>query len=184
MTVELSDDKKKARALTWEDNKRETKDEETEPLYGCYVIETSHSELEAMDIWHLYMTLTRVEEAFRSLKSDLGARPVHHQLARRTEAHLFTALLAYHLLICIEYQLAGFGDRRQWQTIRKVLRTHQRTTIIMTDEDDVIHHIRHCGQAEPCHRQIYTKLRVKNPLPRNHYEIARRWPAGSSDLNS
>ncbi len=184
VTVELSDDKKKARALTWEDKERETKDEETPPLYGCYVIETSHSELEAMDIWHLYMTLTRVEEAFRSLKSDLGARPVHHQLARRTGAHLFTALLAYHLLICIEYQLARFGDHRQWQTIRKVLRTHQRTTIIMTDEDDVIHHIRHCGQAEPCHRQIYTKLRIKNPLPRNHYEIARRWPAGSSDLNS
>ncbi|MCL4449396.1 MAG: transposase, partial [Actinobacteria bacterium] len=63
-------------------------------LYGCYTITTSHKDLNAKEIWNLYMTLVRVEEAFRSLKSDLGLRPVYHQLAERTAAHLFISVLA------------------------------------------------------------------------------------------
>ncbi|MCL4448150.1 MAG: transposase [Actinobacteria bacterium] len=63
-------------------------------LYGCYTITTSHKDLDAKEIWNLYMTLVRVEEAFRSLKSDLGLRPVYHQLAERTAAHLFISVLA------------------------------------------------------------------------------------------
>jgi len=56
-------------------------------------------------LWRLYTTLTKVEDAFQALKTDLGFRPVHHQIARRTEVHLFISVLAYHLLISIEYQL-------------------------------------------------------------------------------
>ena len=48
----------------------------------------------AEDIWSLYMTLTRVEEAFRCMKSELGTRPIFHQIARRTQAHLSISVLA------------------------------------------------------------------------------------------
>jgi hypothetical protein len=57
-------------------------------LSGCYVIDTSHCELDVEEIWHTYMTLVKVEDAFRDLKSDLGLRPIHHQLRRRTAARL------------------------------------------------------------------------------------------------
>ncbi len=65
-------------------------------LTGCYVIETSkhHAQMSAKEIWELYMTLHRVEDAFRLLKTDLGIRPVYHQMAKRTEAHLFISVLA------------------------------------------------------------------------------------------
>ena len=145
-----------------------------DPLHGCYVIETPHTEKSGREIWKLYMTLTRVEDAFRSLKTDLGTRPINHQLAHRTAAHLFISVLAYHLLISIEYQLCHKEDNRRWSTIREILQTHQRNTIILTDEKDKIHHIRQSGQPESVHREIYNKLDIIDPLPRHYSLIGRR----------
>ncbi|MHB1627726.1 MAG: hypothetical protein ACYCVB_05025 [Bacilli bacterium] len=79
---------KKVTQVTW--GKKESRDERA-TLTGCYVIETSHRHLEAKEVWDLYTTLTRVEDAFRALKSELGIRPIYHQLAGRTQAHLFVS---------------------------------------------------------------------------------------------
>ena len=79
-------------------------EDNSNPLFGTYVIETVHKDKSAEDIWTLYMTLTRVDEAFRCMKSDLGTRPVYHQIAGRTKGHLFISVLAYHLLINIEHK--------------------------------------------------------------------------------
>ncbi len=137
-------------------------------LHGCYVIETSHKDLSAKEIWQYYMTLTRVENAFRSLKSELGIRPVFHQSAERTKAHLFISVLAYHLLISIEHELRIHGNNRSWLTIREQLSTHQRSTVILTDNVNNIHHVRVSGMPEPDHQEIYTLLKVKDTLPKRH----------------
>lgn len=50
-------------------------------------------------IWRWYMQLCQVEEAFRTLKGDLGLRPIFHEKAERIEAHLFVAFLEYCLSI-------------------------------------------------------------------------------------
>lgn len=149
--------------LFWE---KKTRRDERAILTGCYVIETTHQEYDAREIWRLYMTLTMVEAAFRDLKTDLGLRPVHHQLARRTEGHLFISVLAYHLLICIEETLRQNDDTRRWSTIRKQLATHQRTTVIMTDAERRIHHCRLSGMPESFHQQIYRLLNIRDPLKR------------------
>ena len=47
------------------------------------------NELSAEDIWRNYILLTRVEAAFRSLKSPLCERPIFHHLERRVETHIF-----------------------------------------------------------------------------------------------
>src|SRR5699024_7427267 len=112
------------------------------------------------EVWQLYTTLTKIEDAFRSLKSDLGMRPVYHQLAERTKGHLFISVLAYHLLISIEFQLKEKGDHRSWSTIKKQLSTHQRSTVILTDEKDQIHHIRVSGTSEESHNEIYQLLGI------------------------
>lgn len=143
-------------------------------LTGCYVIETNHHDLNAQETWRLYMMLTQVEAAFRALKTDLGFRPVHHQLAKRTEAHLFVSVLAYHLLISIEYQLRKKNDNRRWSNIRTVLSTHQRTTVVLTDAEGQIHSIRVSGIPETAHRDIYDKLNVKDSLKRLHEVVGKR----------
>jgi len=171
ISLELNDERKKVVQLSW--SKKDSRKRRS-TLTGCYVIETSHRELEAKEIWELYTTLVRVEDAFRDLKTDLGFRPVHHQLEKRTEAHLFISVLAYHLLITIERELQIQGDHRRWATVRDELSTHQRTTVIMTDEEDQIHHIRVSGIPESEHAKIYQLLKVKDPLKRDHQLVGRR----------
>jgi hypothetical protein len=39
--------------------------------------------------------LTDLEAAFRSLKSELGFRPVYHHKEERVDGHLFITVLAY-----------------------------------------------------------------------------------------
>ena len=148
--------------------------DESDPLSGAYVIETCFTEKSDEEIWRLYMMLTTVEAAFRSMKSDLGTRPIYHQNARRTEGHLFISIIAYHLLCNIEYQLKQKNDSRQWGTIRDELVTHQRTTVILTDVNDKIHHVRVSGQAEPNHMEIYKKLGVKHGRNLKRNFIAKR----------
>lgn len=173
MEIVCDETQKRVTALTWV--KKPTR-EQRNVLTGCYVIEASsrHAELSAKEIWNLYMTLGRVEESFRSLKTDLGVRPVYHQLSDRTEAHLWISVLAYHLLAVAERQLREQGDRRRWASIRDVLSTHQRTTVTMTDEQNRVHHIRISGKPEAEHREIYRKLRIKDPLHREHRIVDRR----------
>ena len=142
--------------------------EQRSTLTGCYVIETSYRDLEADEIWDLYNTLTQVEYAFRCLKTDLGMRPVHHHQADRTQGHLFISVLAYHLLICIENQLKDRDDSRKWESIKNALSSHCRTTIIMNNDQNQIHHIRVSGQKEAVHDDIYRKLNVKDPTKRIH----------------
>jgi len=175
-SIEVSEDGTKATKIRWERLFASTDETEPEadPLHGCYVIETPHKKESGTNIWRLYMTLTRVEGAFRSMKTDLGTRPMYHQLGHRTAAHLFISVMAYHLLISIEYQLSLQGDKRRWSTIREVMGTHQRNTIIMTDEKDNIHHIRQSGQPEAAHLDIYKKLDIIDSLPRHQYVVGRR----------
>jgi transposase len=169
--LQLDDDQRKVTAVTH--TKKESR-AKRQTLTGCYVIETSRQDLEADEIWRLYTTLTQVEEAFRSLKTDLGIRPVYHQHKSRTEGHLFISVLAYHLLICIEKTMSEQNDNRRWSTLRKTLSTHQRSTIILTDDKDQIHHTRVSGSPESLHQVIYRVLDVKDPLKRKHTVIAQR----------
>ena len=140
--------------------KKQTKD----PFAGCYVIEYDKIDGNEEAIWRIYTTLTKVESAFRSLKTDLGTRPVHHQGAERTKSHLFISILAYHLLSNIEYRLAEKDSPAHWQTIREQLETHRRSVIQWKDAEGVIHHKKVSTQAEPNHLCIYQKLGVINPL--------------------
>ena len=170
ITIETDESKHHVKNIAWQRADTMT---EKEKLYGCYVIETSHEDLSASEIWSLYTTLTRVENAFRSLKSDLGARPIYHHGSARTEAHLFISVLAYHLLVSIEYTLRQIGDHRTWPTIREQLSTHQRTTVILLDDTNQIYHIRVSGTPEAIHQKIYDLLDVKNPLKRKKKLIGK-----------
>lgn len=139
---------------------------EVEPLYGCYVVETSHLDMPAEDIWKLYMTLTRVESAFRSMKEDLGMRPVYHQTEERTAAHLFITVLAYHLLATIENLLTRQGDTRTWGTLRDVMSTLMRGTVSMRDDQHSTYNIRLSGEPEGEHQNILDMLDIRS-LPKS-----------------
>jgi Transposase DDE domain len=69
-------------------------------LDGIYVIRTSMpaEHLDAAETVQTYKDLSRVERAFRCLKTgDLEIRPIRHWTAQRVRAHVFLCMLAYHV---------------------------------------------------------------------------------------
>ena len=60
---------------------------------------------EPAELWQFYIQLTEIEAAFRTLKDDLGLRPIYHRLEQRIEAHIFVAFLAYCLHVTLRARL-------------------------------------------------------------------------------
>lgn len=56
-------------------------------------------------LWERYVQLAQIEAAFKAMKSELGIRPLYHQLGHRVEAHILVAFLAYCLLITLKNRL-------------------------------------------------------------------------------
>ena len=152
---------------------RESRSQE-EVIRGCYVIETSHQNLEAKAVWDLYTTLHKVEHAFRCLKTDLGIRPIHHQKDDRTQGHLFISVLAYHLLITIENTLREAADHRSWSTIRETMSTMTRGTITCADAYGSVHSIRVTSSLESEHRKILNSMKIQNPFRKIRQKIQAR----------
>jgi transposase len=71
-------------------------------LQGVYLLRTNVRQLPADELWHLYMLLTRVEAAFRNLKTDLCLRPIYHHLEARGDAHILFSVLAYAMSVTIQ----------------------------------------------------------------------------------
>ena len=119
----------KARAVTW---KRNAAYDARDARTGHYVLRTSHTEWSAEDTVRTYWRLTELEATFRSLKSELGLRPIWHQLSKRIEGHLFIAVLALYGVNVIRTRLAAHGIHYKWATLRHKLGRWQRATTAMT----------------------------------------------------
>jgi transposase len=72
---------------------------------GRYLLRTNLSESDPAKLWEFYLQLTEVEQAFKELKGDLAIRPIHHQLERRIESHIFISFLAYCLQVTLKARL-------------------------------------------------------------------------------
>ncbi len=72
---------------------------------GHYLLRTNLMAEDPAVLWDRYMQLTQIEAAFKCLKSDLGIRPIHHQLEHRVDAHILVAFLAYCLSVTLKRQL-------------------------------------------------------------------------------
>lgn len=72
---------------------------------GRYLLRINLSAEDPALLWRCYMQLVFVEEAFRTLKGDLGLRPIFHHKPERIEAHLFVTFLAYCLSITLRQKL-------------------------------------------------------------------------------
>jgi len=131
-----------------------------EKLDGSYVLKTDRGDLTADEIWRTYILLTRVEDAFRDMKSPLMERPIFHHLQYRAQTHIFLCVLAYHLLAAIEHRFLQQGVHTSWWTLRQALSTHQVVTIVLPTTDGRVLRIRKATTPEPLHREIYTTLGI------------------------
>jgi len=165
----------KSRTLTW--NKHQDDWTKSRELHGCYHLRST-LDMSDQQLWKLYMTLTRVEDSFRSMKSDLGMRPFQHQLSRRCRAHIWITILAYHLLRWTEYSLQLAGYKCTWRTIRRRLQKHCYATVIVPTAAGLVHHTRKPGRPNEVQRLIYSLLGIDwkdLPTRRRTYRSERQF---------
>jgi transposase len=125
---------------------------------GVYCIRTNALWLEAEELWRTYITLTDLEAVFRSLKSELGLRPVYHQTTKRSEGHLFITVLAYQCVQAIRSRLKAQGINDSWQSLRNTLRTQQRVSASFRQRNGCTLHIRKSTVPEAGQQRIYAAL--------------------------
>ena len=151
--VELKDGL--AQSLTWEirdDIKLQAR------FSGAFYFRSDRTDLDEKKLWFLYVMITGVEDAFRSMKTELGLRPFYHQKDERIKAHLFITVMAYHLLNTIQLPLKEKGLHLRWQTIRSRIPVQVRVTGSITNDRGQRIHIQLTTEAEPFHQQIYRAL--------------------------
>lgn len=145
-------------------------------LDGTYLLKSSRLDLGHEEMWRTYILLTRVESAFRGMKSPLMERPIFHHLERRVETHIFLCVLAYHLLVCIERAFLDAGIHTSWATLREQLSTHQVLTVrLPSPQRKASLTIRRDSKPEQIHRKIYKVLR----MPERIIKPIQKWEADS-----
>ena len=72
---------------------------------GHYLLRSNLTGEDPAVLWARYVQLTQIESVFRSLKSELGIRPIYHQLEHRADAHVLIAFLAYCLQVTLKNRL-------------------------------------------------------------------------------
>lgn len=97
---------------------------EEQALEGKYLIQTEEPALSATDAVQIYKELSEVERAFAELKDVIEMRPIYHHKARRVEAHVFVASLAFLLDRALEKKLKAAGmdisSKEAWQILKTV----------------------------------------------------------------
>jgi hypothetical protein len=158
-TVELAlDDAGKAvTSITWT---KAPKPNSAMANPGVYCLRTTLTEPDDATLWRIYSMLTNLEAVFRSLKTDLGLRPVYHQIQRRVEGHLFISVLAYYLVHTLRLQLKAKGINEAWETIRNTLSTQVRITTTLQRRDGRAVHVRKASRPEPRQKKFYDALNL------------------------
>lgn len=125
---------------------------------GVYCLRSNELTWDAPRLWRTYMTLTDLEAVFRSLKSELGLRPVFHHNADRTDGHLFITVLAYQMVQVIRRKLAEHQPHLSWTGLRAILAVQRRVTATFRQRDGRTLHVRKATLAEPALRKLYDAL--------------------------
>jgi transposase len=155
ISVATDDVKNVATAIQWE--RKEQPDR-----CGVYCLRSNRLDFKEQEMFDIFAMLTDIEDTFRSMKSELGLRPVYHQKEYRCDGHLFITVLAYHVAHAIRVQLRKQGIADSWATIRKGLATHIRITTTVKRDDGKVIHIRKSTRPEPFHRKIYDALHLSH----------------------
>jgi len=86
-------------------------------------------------LWERYIQLSQIEAAFKAMKSELGIRPLYHQLGHRVEAHIVVAFLAYCLLVTLKNRLQALAPGLTPRAVLEKLATIQMLEVWLPTTD-------------------------------------------------
>jgi transposase len=148
-------------SLTWE-YQPQPASKQTHP--GVYKLRTTLTDWSDENLWRTYTMLTDLESVFRSLKSELGMRPVYHHKEERCDGHLFITVLAYQAVQVIRKKLKEHGINESWASLRETLSQQSRITATFKQRDGRTLHIRQATRPEETLSNLYSKLGI-DPAP-------------------
>lgn len=125
---------------------------------GVYCLRSNELAWDAEQLWRTYMMLTDLEAVFRSLKGELGLRPIFHSKEVRSDGHLFISVLAYQFVQAIRLRLGAHGIHESWSGLRQVLAVQRRVTASFVQKDGRTFHVRKATRPEPDLVRIYEAL--------------------------
>src|ERR1700719_821380 len=108
---------------------------EAELRDGHYLLRTNLVAEDPAVLWDRYVQLTQIEAAFKCLKSDLGIRPIHHQLEHRVDAHILVAFLAYCLTVTLRHRLRMHAPGLTPRAVLQKLGSIQMLDVILPTTD-------------------------------------------------
>ncbi len=125
---------------------------------GVYFIRTTFKEKDEKTVWDIYNTIREIEASFRTLKTDLKVRPIHHQRDYSSEAHIYGSILAYTIVNSIRAQLKGKGIHYDWSNIVRIMNSQKIVTTSMKAKTGSVIYVKKCSEPEREVAQIYHAL--------------------------
>jgi transposase len=138
---------------------------------GCYILRgylpwedfPQEQDKQAPVLWAWYMQLVQVEEAFKTLKGDLDLRPIHHQIEKRVEAHIFLAFLGYCLTVTLRMKLRQAAPGLTPRAVLQSLSTIQMVDVHIPTTDGRVLILPRYTEAQTEQQMILEKLKLELP---------------------
>jgi transposase len=133
---------------------------------GAYLLRTNCTETDPAKLWRWYIQLTQAEAAFRTIKSDLGLRPIYHQKTDRVEAHLLICFLSLALWRSLEMwmQSKGLGSSaRKLVAAFSTIRSMDVTVPVKRDERTVTLRLRTVAKPDADVAMLLARLGLHLP---------------------
>jgi transposase len=142
---------------------------ETQLRDGHYLLRTNLVAEDPAVLWDRYMQLVQIEAAFKCLKSELGIRPIYHQLEHRVEAHIMVAFLAYCLTVTLKHRLRAHAPGLTPRAVLEKLSAIQMLDVWLPTTDGRYLVMPRYTEPEADLGVLLYQLRItlpKQPLPR------------------
>jgi len=129
---------------------------------GSYLLRTNWSEGTPTEIWKTYIQLTQAEDAFRITKSDLGIRPIYHQRADRTQAHILVCFLALAMWRTLQQWMSACGLGTAPRKLLEEMREIRSMDVLLPTREKTLR-LRVVSTAPKALKVLLYRLRL--PLP-------------------
>lgn len=130
---------------------------------GHYLLRSNLVAEDPAVLWGRYVQLTQIEAAVKSLKSELGLRPIYHQLEHRVEAHILIAFLAYCLLVTLKNRLQALAPGLTPRAVLEKLATIQMLDVYFPTTDGRWLLMPRYTQPEPDQQLLLHRLKLSLP---------------------
>lgn len=130
---------------------------------GHYLLRSNLTDGDPAVLWARYVQLTQIEAVFRSLKNELGIRPIYHQLERRVDAHILVAFLAYSLQVTLKQRLMIHSPGLTPAAVLEKLAAIQMIDVHLPTSDGRCLILPRYTQPEPEVKMVLEKLRLALP---------------------